>query len=179
MKKILLPLILGLALNSMAADAQSRFRWGLGYGYTMAGKVTDKFSNGTGRTIYGEFRIKQDDSRFDFGLQASGTIIVREIGFRSCNFMGVSDYNIHIKNEAEVFFGLGAGIMFCEDNAGLEPLGSFYYASDDPTSATMCIMPRGGVEIGNLMRLSAYYLFEEPANKHFGLTVGVTFGKKR
>ncbi len=135
-----------------------------------------------GETGFMEIRYNPKRLPMDFGFQIRGTVFGRErrqngekLNFSSGNFVLTSDYNYRRNSNCMFFAGLGVGMSTFGNSARIEPLGNGAYV-DNGSSSSICIMPRVGVEFWHRLRLTGAYVFEERANRHFDLSVGIAIG---
>ena len=138
----------------------------------------------TGGMGFGEVRYNFRHLPVDVGVQVAGNVFDRwtkeagNLGFTSVNCLVVSDYNFWREKNISLFAGLGLGLAWHENAAPITNISGHGYEVGG-SNKSFCFMPRVGVEIAQHLRLTASYLIEEKANRHFSLTLGVVFGGGR
>ena len=151
----------------------------------LRGSGFDKYPVGGAGFI--EIRHNQESFPLDIGFQIRGTIFDREITrygktleFSSVNLMITSDYNFRSRSDYSFFAGFGFGYVSFGKTSQIEYFPQYeYFSNYGGKEGSLCLMPRVGVELWHHLRLTASYLIEEKANRHFSLTLGVVFGGGR
>lgn len=138
-----------------------------------------------GQTGFVEIRYNLNRIPVDIGLHLRGTVFGREmqkigehLNFSSGNFMITSDYNYRRNSNCMLFAGLGVGFASFGNSAQIEYLDDGSYM-DNGSNGSICVMPRIGVELWHHLRLTCAYIFEERANGHFNLSIGIAIGGGR
>ncbi len=141
----------------------------------------------TGVTGMVEVRYNFKQAPFDVGFQLRPTALNRDLSsdrggctFTSVALMATSDYNFRRGTDCSFFVGLGAGYASITESAAVrldEHSGGFY--DNDGPRASVCVMPRAGIEIGDHWRITFAYQFMERANRHFSIAFGISFGGGR
>ncbi len=140
----------------------------------------------TGVTGGVEVRYNFKRSPFDVGFQLRPTALNRDLSsdrgsctFTSVALMATSDYNFRRATDCSFFVGLGAGCAFLTQSAAVrfdEQSGGFY---DNGPKASVCVMPRVGIEVCDHWRITFAYQFMERANRNFSIALGISFGGGR
>ncbi|MDD6475872.1 MAG: outer membrane beta-barrel protein [Sodaliphilus pleomorphus] len=149
--------------------------------------------NKVGTDLYGEFRYNFANAPLSIGMQVAYNILNRETkgyndgymwaysnyDYTSTDLMLTCDYRKRVSKLATIFGGVGIGMCRISDSAKLQSLGADVTGegfTDDGPSGSMAFMPRVGIHVANLLRITAGYKFQEKANRHAFVTIGVTFG---
>lgn len=140
----------------------------------------------TGVTGMVEVRYNLKRAPFDVGFQLRPTALNRDLSsdrggctFTSVALMATSDYNFRRGTDCSIFVGIGAGCAYLTESAAVrfdEHSGAFY---DNGPQASVCVMPRAGIEICDHWRITFAYQFMERANRNFSIAFGVSFGGGR
>ena len=181
----------GNAQTSQLAGAErqvGRFEGEIGGGISFGADKLNFDKNKLGATFYTEARYNMQRVPLDVGVQVGGTIFHREsvnagqLKFKTWNVMAVTDYNLQRHKKISFFAGIGLGYASLDHSAPItfddsQPnWGGF---STGTKTGSFCFMPRIGVEVLHHLRVTIDYKFQEKANRHFGLTLGVVFGGGR
>lgn len=190
MKRALFPIICALLLCG-GVQAQPRtvraIEVELGAGVAFgASKLSAAGADKTklGETGFIEIRYNMKRQPVDIGFRISGMVLGREIpaGYNLCftsgNFMLTSDYNFRRASNCSFFVGAGVGYASFGHSAQVEAFAPGSYTDNGP-QASFCFMPRVGVELWRHLRFTMAYTFEEQANRHMSLTIGVAIGGGR
>lgn len=140
----------------------------------------------TGVTGMVEVRYNCKRALFDVGFLLRPTALNRDLTsdrgsctFTSVALMVISDYNFRRGTDCSFFVGLGAGYASITESAAVrfdEHSGGFY---DNGPRASVCVMPRAGIEICDHWRITFAYQFMERANRNFSIAFGISFGGGR
>lgn len=153
--------------------------------------------NKVGIDYYGEVRYNFARVPLALGVQVAYNIVERRTygytmsddygtitsystyDYNSTSVMLTCDYRKRVSKLATIFGGVGIGMCRISDSAKLQSLGADVTGegfTDDGPSGSMAFMPRVGIHVANLLRITAGYKFQEKANRHAFVTIGVTFG---
>lgn len=157
----------------------------LGTGVVFGADKLNFDDSNTGGTFQVELRYNLRRIPLDVGLQIGGTIFQRTsdyagvLKFKTWNVTVVSDYNFRQCKPVSFFAGLGVGYAALDNSSPIvfensQPNWGGFSAGHK--TASICIMPRAGVELWHRLRLTCFYKWEEKANRHFGVTLGIVFG---
>lgn len=152
-------------------------------------------SNKVGIDYYGEVRYNLPKVPLALGVQVSYNIVERRTygghnetmswsstyDYKSTDVMLTCDYRKRVSSVITLFGGIGLGYCHIDTSNDLERAGGDINGenfTDDGTSGSVAFMPRVGVHIGNLARITASYKLMERANRHAFVTLGLTFGFK-
>ncbi len=190
MKKTVFAIVALLCFFRSNAQSSESCRIGLVEGEIGAGVVfgADELNfddSNAGGMFQAELRYNLRRLPLDVGLQVSGTIFQRTsdnagtLKFKTWNVMAVSDYNFKRCKQISFFTGLGVGYAALDNSAPIvfddsQPNWGGFSAGHK--TASICVMPRAGVELWHRLRLTCFYMWEEKANRHFGITFGGVFG---
>lgn len=177
------------AQNIASTPEIKRFEGEIGIGLVFATGKLQFDHNNTGATCHAELRYNLRRLPLDVGVQASGAVFHREsdfvagqLKFRSWNLLAVADYNYRRGRRVSLFGGLGMGYGSIETSAPItfdntQPnWGGF---CDGGQTGSFCVMPRIGAEFFNHLRVTLSYKWQEKANRHLDLSIGVVFGGGR
>lgn len=176
------------AQNIASVAEVRRFEGEIGVGLVFGADKLDFDRNQLGASLHAEVRYNLRRLPLDVGIQAGGTIFHREsdyagqLKFRSWNIMAVTDYNFRQTKKISFFGGLGLGYASLGASApvsfdGSQPnWGGFVTGRKD---GSFCVMPRVGVEFFHHLRVTLDYKWQEKANRHFDVSIGVVFGGGR
>lgn len=185
-------LLLAVALCS-TARAQTvevrRFEAEIGVGLVNGASKLSLDGCDAGPLLYAELRYNLRALPIDVGVQLSSSYFHRKadgqadrLKTKSGNIMAVADYNLFRGRRVSLFAGVGVGCGVLELTSPLtvthpdERWGG--YTTGDGKSK-LCLSPRFGVELFNHLRLTLFYMGEERANNHFGLSIGGVIGGGR
>lgn len=142
-----------------------------------------------GPLLYAELRYNLRALPIDVGVQLSSSYFHREadgqadrLQTKSGNIMAVADYNLFRGRKISIFAGAGVGCGVLNLTAPISitrPDEQWSGYSTGEGKAKISIMPRFGVELFNHLRLTLFYVGEERANIHFGLSIGGVLGGGR
>ena len=185
-------LLLAVALCS-TARAQTvevrRFEAEIGVGLVNGASKLSLDGCDAGPLLYAEVRYNLRALPIDVGVQLSSSYFHRKadgqadrLQTRSSNIMAVADYNLFRGRRVSLFAGVGVGCGVLELTAPLaithpDERWSGYTTGDGKSK--LCLSPRFGVELFNHLRLTLFYMGEERANNHFGLSIGGVIGGGR
>lgn len=187
---ILVLLLTAFAANMIAGDNYTTndyhvtIEGGVGMPFGLS-NVAPFTKNKVGIAGYGEIRYQFNKLPIDVGFYVSGNVLNREMtdyvnhDFTSTNYMLTLDYNHRVASHFTVFGGVGLGMASIDTSAKVEYMGSEFAGSqfsDNGTSGSFAFMPRVGVTAFNVLRFTAGYKFQERANRHAFISLGVTLG---
>ena len=187
MKRLLI-IFFAIALPAMAnAQEIRRIESEIALGTAVSGGAGEFSKMCYGELGLAEVRLNLKEKPYDFGVQVGANLLVREndisktdVGFTSLDFLAVTDYNSELSDDIRWFAGLGAGLMYCDENSHTElnTNGGYWqtFTSSGGDEFTLCVMPRVGIEVWNHLRITAFYRIQEPANRHLGLSIGLVIG---
>ncbi len=142
-----------------------------------------------GPKLYAELRYNFRALPIDAGIQASGSFFHRDddsqaqrLKSKSYNVMAVADYNFRRGKNLSFFAGVGLGLGVLEMSAPIDikaPNAQWDGYTTGDGKEKLCFSPRIGVELFNHLRLTLFYVGEERANNHFGLSIGGVLGGGR
>ncbi len=152
-------------------------------------------NNKVGADCYAEFRYNFDKLPLAVGVQAAFNVVKRgtlgwtdgvytaqsNYGYTSSNIMLTCDYRKRVNSFMVLFGGVGVGMCNFNASANLKRdhadfTGEVY--SDNLPNKWFAFMPRVGVHLANLARVTVGYKFQERANRHAFVTLGFTLGFK-
>lgn len=155
--------------------------------------------NKVGIDYYGEARYNFARVPLALGVQVAYNIVERStygytmsgdygtvtshstFDYNSTSVMLTCDYRKRVSKCVTLFGGIGLGYCHIDTSNDLERAGGDINGenfTDNGTSGSVAFMPRVGVHIGNLARITAGYKLQERANRHAFVTLGLTFGFK-
>ena len=142
-----------------------------------------------GPKLYAELRYNFRALPIDAGVQVSGSFFHRDtegqaqrLKSKSYNVMAVADYNFRRGKSLSFFAGVGIGVGVLEMSAPIAiqtPSAQWGGYSTGEGKEKLCVSPRVGVELFNHLRLSFFYMAEERANNHIGISLGGVLGGGR
>ncbi len=106
------------------------------------------------------------------------------IRYGSGNVMATINYDVMLGRRCEAFVGAGIGICNYVDNRHWMPTPDQSYLSDTEyrgSGISLSVMPRVGIQLFEHLRLTAGYKFQEKANRHAFVSIGLVgfIGKRK
>ncbi len=140
----------------------------------------------TGVTGFVEARYNCKRAPFDVGLQLRPTLLHRNMredrghaSYTSVGVMATSDYNFRQSIVWSFFVGVGVGYASCSSEKTVWFDSSSGAVYDNGPSASVCVMPRAGLEFRDRLRLTVAYQFQKREYSNFSVTLGISIGGGR